>query len=241
MGLLQNLEWICSISAELEWGGLAWQSTQFPGVVCSFLSSLLLPSNSWEWCFQDACHVPLLVPWEREEEVVEHHGGLEGVNFTHFPLYCFIPWGKRRRIDIFPQEKRNISVRKQGMCFCWLYMLLVWLHEADYLIPFFPFPHSWRDLLWQIHWIHLPSRGDLRAPQGLHDLGLYLHWSWTWENQLHYCQYVTKSLFLELLFLSVIFSRVIYMIFPVPISYSCMGFNPKPTKALKLKVLAPPT
>lgn len=176
--------------------------------------------------FRHACHVQLLVPWGRKEEVVEHHGGLEGANLTQLPL-LFCPMRKE-------ETDRRFS---PGMCFCWLDISLVWLHEGGYLIVLF-LPRSWRDLLWQIHWIHLPGRGDLWAPQGLHDLGLYLHWSWTWENQLHHCQYVTESLFLELLFLTVIFSRPIYTIFPVSVSYSCVGFDPNLARTLKLQVLA---
>lgn len=124
-------------------------------------------------------------------------------------LWLFSSMGKLRGLispqflSVLPQEERGgWSAPRKKRASVWggeehAFLLTIHVTRVVSWSSFFSF-YSWRDLLWQIHRIHLPSRGDLRAPQGLHDLGLYLHWSWTWENQLHHCQYVTKSLLLEL-------------------------------------------
>lgn len=55
-------------------------------------------------------------------------------------------------------------------------------------------PCSWRDLLRQNKPADVPSRRDLRASQGWHDLGLHMHWLWKRQNQLHHCQWVHRHL-----------------------------------------------
>lgn len=44
---------------------------------------------------------------------IQHHGDLEGVNFTQLPLCCSIPGRNRRLRCIFSQEKKkSICVRR---------------------------------------------------------------------------------------------------------------------------------
>lgn len=158
MGLLQNLGLIYFIFAKSEWGGLAWQRGQFPGVVCSLLSSLLLASNSCDWCFQ-AC-----LPCATFGSLREGRRGYWGCSAS------WGPWGGKLyptfSLLFHPMKKeetdRHFSPgKKEYLCEEARNVLLLTVHVTSvvtwswFSFNFFPPPHSWRDLLWQIHWIHL--------------------------------------------------------------------------------------
>ena len=50
--------------------------------------------------------------------------------------------------------------------------------------------HSCGNLLWQDQWPVIHGGWDLRETQGWDDLGLYVHWLWQREDQLHHCKWV---------------------------------------------------
>lgn len=120
MGLLQNLGLIYSIFCQVRMRRIsmtkhtASRGCLLPPVFCT-VALQAARIDPFGACLP-MCHAQLLAHWGREVGVIQHHGDLEGVNFTQIPLCCSIPGRKRRLRCIFPQKKKSICVRRQGMC-----------------------------------------------------------------------------------------------------------------------------